>query len=323
MNRIDRISAILIQLQSRRVVKAQDIAERFQISLRTVYRDIRTLEQAGIPLIGEAGIGYSLLEGFRLPPVMFTPEEAIAFLTAEKLVAKLTDGPNSKNYSSAMYKIRAVLNRPEKDLLDSIDDRIEVLSRPGNSNLQPDLHLLQPILKSVDKGKVLSIKYHSNYKQEETDRLVEPMGIFFADQYWHMIGWCRMRNDYRDFRLDRIIEIVETSLSFENTHPGIMEYLQNRKVSADTVKDDLELIVIKIDRSKAFWLNTQKYYYGFISQKDQEEYLELTFLSSYIKSFARWYLMFADCAFIVESQALKKEVRLMLELISKRLSDTL
>lgn len=70
---------------------------------------------------------------------------------------------------------------------------------------QPDLQLLQPILKSVDKGKVLSIKYHFNYKQERTDRLVEPIGIFYADQYWHLIAWCRMRKDYRDFRLDRII----------------------------------------------------------------------------------------------------------------------
>jgi predicted DNA-binding transcriptional regulator YafY len=86
MNRIDRISAILIQLQTRRVVKASDIAERFNISLRTVYRDVRSLEEAGVPIIGEAGVGYSLVDGYRLPPIMFTREEATAFLTAEKFV---------------------------------------------------------------------------------------------------------------------------------------------------------------------------------------------------------------------------------------------
>ena len=98
MNRLDRISAILIQLQSRRVVKAADIADRFNISLRTVYRDIRSLEEAGIPLIGEAGVGYSLADGYRLPPVMFTREEATAFLTAEKFIEKLpnTDRGNTK-----------------------------------------------------------------------------------------------------------------------------------------------------------------------------------------------------------------------------------
>ena len=114
MNRIDRVTAILIHLQSRRVVKAQEIAERFGISLRTVYRDIRTLEAAGIPLLGEAGVGYSIMEGYRLPPVMFTKEEATAFLTAEKLIEKLTDTSTEESYKSAMYKIKAVLNAAEK-----------------------------------------------------------------------------------------------------------------------------------------------------------------------------------------------------------------
>src|ERR1700744_290095 len=126
MNRIDRISAILIQLQSRRVVKAGDIAERFNISLRTVYRDIRTLEEAGIPLIGEAGVGYSIMDGSRLPPVMFTKEEATAFLTAEKFVEKMTDTSTDTHYKSAMYKVRAILRSTEKDLLENMDGNIEV-----------------------------------------------------------------------------------------------------------------------------------------------------------------------------------------------------
>src|SRR3982751_1298886 len=127
MNRIDRISAILIQLQSRRVVKASDIAERFNISLRTVYRDVKTLEEAGIPIIGEAGVGYSIMDGYRLPPIMFTREEATAFLTAEKFVDKLTDESTAAQHRSAMYKIRAILKTSEKDLLESMDNNIEVL----------------------------------------------------------------------------------------------------------------------------------------------------------------------------------------------------
>src|SRR5882762_2366702 len=118
MNRIDRISAILIQLQSRRVTKAQDIADRFAISLRTVYRDVKALEEAGIPIIGEAGVGYSIMDGYRLPPVMFTQEEAIAFLTAEKFVEKLTDASTTEHHKSAMYKVRAILKTTEKDMLE-------------------------------------------------------------------------------------------------------------------------------------------------------------------------------------------------------------
>ena len=91
MKRFNRVIAILIQLQSRKIVKAKDIADRFKISIRTVYRDIQTLEEAGVPIASESGIGYSLMEGYRLPPVMFTNTEAIAFITAEKLIEKFTD----------------------------------------------------------------------------------------------------------------------------------------------------------------------------------------------------------------------------------------
>ena len=131
MNRIDRVTAILIQLQSKKIVKAQEIASRFSISLRTVYRDIKTLEEAGIPIAGEAGVGYSIMEGYRLPPVMFTKEEAIAFLTAEKMVEKLTDTSSGRYYREAMYKIRSVLRYTEKDLLEDMSE----LHRSGGEPL--------------------------------------------------------------------------------------------------------------------------------------------------------------------------------------------
>src|SRR5476651_2141904 len=151
MNRIDRISAILIQLQSRRVVKAGDIAERFGISLRTVYRDVKTLEEAGIPIIGEAGVGYSIMDGYRLPPVMFTKEEATAFLTAEKFMEKLTDAITEESYKSAMYKVRAVLRTTDKDYLEQIDQRIAVLKSRRSGNSRPGINPIQNILKGISE----------------------------------------------------------------------------------------------------------------------------------------------------------------------------
>src|ERR1700744_2084039 len=142
MNRIDRISAILIQLQSRRVVKAADIAERFNISLRTVYRDVKTLEEAGIPLIGEAGVGCSIMDGYRLPPIMFTKEEATVFLTAEKLIEKMTDTLTEESYKSGMSKVKAVLHATEKDYLENMGEHIEVLNSP---DLPKHINLHNPI----------------------------------------------------------------------------------------------------------------------------------------------------------------------------------
>ncbi len=318
MNRIDRISAILIHLQSRKVVKAQDIADRFDISLRTVYRDIRTLEQAGIPLIGEAGLGYSLVDGYHLPPVMFSLEEALAFLTAEKLVAQLTDGPNADNYSSAMYKIKAVLDQDKKDLLQNIGDHIEVFRRVGDNGIQPDLNLMQPILKSVDQRKVLEIKYHARYNQQKTERLVEPLGVFYSDNSWHLIAFCRLRNDYRDFRFDRISCMELTDTDFSKEHQTLKEYLARYDVESPE-NQNLPLVVMRIRKDKAYWLDNQKYHQGFISQTEEGEEIEMNFLSSSLHGFARWFMMFGDCAEIIQPEALKEEVRKLIVSVSMKI----
>ena len=152
MNRIDRLSAILIQLQSRRLVKAQQIADKFSISLRTVYRDVHALQEAGVPVIGEAGTGYSLMEGYKLPPVMFNADEATALLTAAKLMQSKTDASSSRYYTSALDKIKAVLRLAEKDHIEEIDEHIAVVQHPAIRYEPPeDLHL-QSILKAISKN---------------------------------------------------------------------------------------------------------------------------------------------------------------------------
>jgi predicted DNA-binding transcriptional regulator YafY len=302
------------------VVKAQDIADRFAISLRTVYRDIRTLEQAGIPLVGEAGMGYSLVDGYRLPPVMFSPEEALAFLTAEKLVAQLTDGPNAVNYSSAMYKIKAVLDQDKKDLLQNIGDHIEVFKRRGDGGIQPDLNLLQPVLKSIDQRKVLEIQYHARYNQQKTKRLVEPLGVFYSDNSWHLIAFCRMRNDYRDFRFDRIFSMELTALDFSKEHQTLKEYLARYDVES-AEHQNMPLVIIKVRKDKAYWLDNQKYYQGFISQTEDGDDMEMSFLSSSLYGFARWFMMFGDHATIVQPEALKEEVRKLILAVSEKIGE--
>lgn len=318
MNRIDRISAILIHLQSRKVVKAQDIADRFAISLRTVYRDIRTLEQAGIPLMGEAGLGYSLVEGYRLPPIMFSPEEALAFLTAEKLVAQLTDGPNAVNYSSAMYKIKAVLDQDKKDLLQNIGDHIEVFKRPGDGGIQPNLNLLQAVLKSIDQRKVLEIKYHARYNQQKTERFIEPLGVFYSDNCWHLIAFCRMRDDYRDFRFDRIFSMDLTEMDFCKEHQTLKEYLARYDLDSPQ-RSKLPLVKMRINKEKAYWLGNQKYHQGFISETEENGQVEMSFLSSSLHGFARWFMMFGDQAEIIQPEALKAEVRKLILAVSNNM----
>jgi len=311
LNRIDRISAILIHLQSRKIVKAQDIADRFEISLRTVYRDIKTLEEAGIPLISEAGVGYSIMEGYRLPPVMFTREEATAFITAEKLVESLTDAANSSHYQSAMYKIKSVLRSAEKEFITSVDDRIAVLKAKRPPHVKSDIYPLQTTLKAISEKKILKLKYFAYYKQEHTERCIEPVGVFYLDNYWHLIAWCKMRNDYRDFRFDRITELVITDQNYEDKHPSLKSYMEEMYHD-----NQLTEIVIHVNLFAARHLGEQKYYHGFTEEKETENGIEMTFLTSSLEGFARWYLMFADYAQIIQPQHLKDRVRSIIQKIS-------
>lgn len=302
MNRIDRVSAILIQLQSRRVVKASDIADRFGISLRTVYRDVKTLEEAGIPIIGEAGVGYSIMDGYRLPPVMFTREEATAFLTAEKFVEKMTDASTMEHHKSAMYKIRAILKTTEKNLLEDIDNKIEVFKSRFHTNVNNSDHI-QPLLNGIGQKKVIQIDYFAYHSQEHTKRAIEPIGIFFKDSYWHLIAFCRMRNDYRDFRIDRINKVAVTETTFNSKHPTLKEYIKQ------TAKEqELDLVIIRVDKSIYAHIDYQKYYSGFVSEKKVGDQIEMTFLTASMEGFARWFMMFGDNAEIISPDSLKERV---------------
>ncbi len=313
MNRIDRVSAILIQLQSKRIVKAQDIADRFNISLRTVYRDIRTLEEAGIPLVGETGIGYSIMDGYRLPPVMFTIDEATAFLTAEKLVEKLTDTSTDESYKSAMYKIKSVLRSTEKEYLETIDHHIEVIDNPYLPKERTSHNSLQPILKSIAEKKVLSIHYFANHSQEKTARDIEPIGIFYYGSYWHLIAFCQLRKDYRDFRIDRINQMTYTPLPFKKEHPSLKAYLKQV-----TKEKELQQVVMLVDKDTVKYFGEQKYYNGFVSQRETKNQIEMTFLTCSMEGFARWYMMFGDSAEIISPDNLKQTIKKMATAIAKK-----
>lgn len=313
MNRFNRVTAIFIQLQSKKIVRAKDIADRFNVSLRTVYRDIQTLVEAGVPISSEAGVGYSLIDGYRLPPVMFTKEEVTAFLTAEKLIEKFTDNSIDSNFKSGMIKIRAILKSTEKEMLESIEENIEVLNRkprlenPGNSNY------IQKLIESISERKSLNIRYHTFYSNEIKDRNIEPIGIFFSNGYWHTIAFCELRQDYRDFRLDRILSISKRDVIFKKKHPSIKTYL-----SKITKEQNLETIVINVDKGVAQFLIEQKYYNGFVSEKFIGEKVQMIFLTSSMEYFVRWFLMFADKADIVSPDSLKTMLSKKLSEIKKR-----
>lgn len=314
MNRINRVTAILIQLQSKRVVKAQEIADRFSISLRTVYRDIKTLDEAGIPILGEAGIGYSIMEGYRLPPIMFTKEEATAFLTAEKLVEKLTDTSTRETYQAAMFKIKSVLRLTERDHLENMEQYIEVIDSPYFSKTKNETAYLQNILQAISARSVINIDYFAEHSQQKTNRNIEPIGIFFMGRYWYLIAFCTLRKDYRNFRVDHIKYLSITTIHFEKEHPALRSFLS--KVSKEK---ELHTIVIQVERPAIKYLGEQKFYNGFVSQKEVSDAIEMTFITESLEGFARWYMLFGERADIISPKKLTAIVKKNLEALSKKI----
>ncbi|KQS28199.1 YafY family protein [Dyadobacter sp. Leaf189] len=313
MNRFDRITAILIQLQSRKIVKAQDLAERFEISLRTVYRDINSLAEAGVPIIGEAGVGYSIMDGYRLPPVMFTKEEARTFITAEKLMEKFTDFSTQSQYQSAMFKVKAVLRSSDKSMVENLENHIEV-RKNHHAFHKPNSNTLDVLLKSISEKKIARINYNAINSDDPMERIVEPVGVYHENSYWYTIAYCHLRNDYRNFRSDRILNCELTDRSFEHKHAPLKDFLEETYNHAD-----LRLVRIRMDRKIARYIREQRAYYGFVSETIKDDEVEMSFLTPTLEGFARWYLMIAPNARILEPVSLKNTIRGLVAKISENL----
>ena len=211
MNRIDRLVAILIYMQGRRVTRAEDIAEEFATSIRTVYRDIAALAEAGVPIVGEAGVGYSIMRGYHLPPVHFTTEEATALITAGMLMDRFADSSLMSSMDSALAKIRAVLPPDHQDHVARLERSMSLPSTVRQSQ-SANLFVIQ---KALADRTVLRIAYRGAGAAEASRREIEPLGLTYYADRWHLIAWCRSRQDYRDFRTDRIQAISSFSERFQ------------------------------------------------------------------------------------------------------------
>lgn len=220
--RLSRLTAILTQLQSKRIVTAKLLAEKHNVSLRTIYRDIRTLEKSGIPIVTEEGKGYSIMEGYHLPPVLFTEEEANALITIEQLTIKNKDLSLVKNTTSALEKIKAILRYSQKGNADMLAERIYF---GGNNNEEKTSNNLMQIQSAITQYKVLTMGYLSS-EDKLTNRSIEPFAIYSIHGDFLLIAFCRLRSDFRHFRLDYIQSLSTEKELFSPHKMTIKEYFE-------------------------------------------------------------------------------------------------
>jgi predicted DNA-binding transcriptional regulator YafY len=305
MNRIERLHAITTALQSKRIVKADELAKLFSTSVRTIYRDIRALEHGGVPIGAEAGVGYFITEGYHLPPVMFTKEEARALLMADKVMEKITDPSISRAFGTAVTKVRAVLNAESKDELEGLEDRILVNPFPLNSP-EPSSQVLEQLKEAIIHNRVVEVSYISNYKGETTERRVEPIGLVYYSNHWHLIGFCQLRQDYRDFRTDRMARVKLSAECYKpNRHPSLKEYTE--KLIQGT---ELHQVEIKVHSNIIRYIGDSKYAMGLVQERIEGDHHYMLFATISLDYFARWLLMMLEKVEVLQPQQLKDKLKM-------------
>jgi predicted DNA-binding transcriptional regulator YafY len=305
MNRFDRIVAILIQLQTRRVVSGPALAAQFGVSVRTIYRDIRTLELAGVPLFGEPNVGYSLAEGYRLPPVMFTREEAAALLTAEKLAARLTDAPTAQLSTTAMNKLRAVLRRADRDYLNKLTPHIQVVRHASHSH---ESTVYQQLVAAVATQQVAHIQYQAMPADPASTRDIEPIGLYLT-QHWHVVAYCRLRQAFRNFRLDRIQHLAFSTEFFAPRPETLQQYWATQASQWQREKVVVRLQLADTPANLVQRLHDTKRQYGWAHEQTLPDgQVEMTLYLGSLPYLAAWLLPYAGAVTVVEPPALREHL---------------
>jgi|SRR5699024_5114963 len=310
MNRTDRLTAMIIYLQGHQRVTVQKMAERYDISERTVYRDLQALQEAGVPIGSEEGKGYFIVKGYHLPPVMFDKNEASALLAGERLMEKWEDTKLSRSYSAALDKIRSVLRSREKEYIETLDQHIKTFSYSDERNIETDERVFSFLQDAIVNQEVVHLSYYSPYNDQHTRRDVEPLGLLLRDNFWYLAGWCRLRTDYRMFRVDRIENYKKSAAQLPASPKHTLKEFSEQSFFEE---QELQEVTVTFDEEMVRYLGDQKYYRGWVSEETVDGGVKMTFLTSSIAYFARWLLMWGDGIEVIAPPNLQKKVQSLSE----------
>lgn len=220
MNKTERLLAIVMELQRKELLTADELAEVLGVSARTIYRDMQALSEAGVPIIGETGLGYSLMEGYFLPPIRFSVEEAVSLLLGAEFIEKRFDPAFRTSARSSRRKIEAILSLSIRDETNRIQKDIHLLQRDGLANLSREKVNLGIIREAMLKGKKVRFIYRNRVAGSDGERVnartVSPFGLAHDEQNgWLLVAFCDLREDIRHFRVSRISDPTVTDDVFQ------------------------------------------------------------------------------------------------------------
>ena len=222
--RLSRLTSILLKLQARSFVSVKDLSKEYELSTRTIYRDLLSLEQAGVPIVSVGNNRFALIEGYNIPPVMFTEAEANALIIAEKLIDKTKDDSLISAFRKATDKVKSVLKDIEKQKANFLSERTIIGKNWNNRRTSSFLSEIQQSLTNLD---LLQIEYQKEPGSSITKRTIEPFAIYHnTSENWVLIAWCRLRKAFRNFRIDRILTLRKLDEKFKPHKITLDEYVE-------------------------------------------------------------------------------------------------
>lgn len=301
--KFNRILQLFFILQSKSIVSIEEVERRFEISRRTIYRDLKELESAGVPIVYEQGVGYSIIEGYRILPSRFTENEVLSLMIAEKIMLQHETEFIKRNFESALAKVKSSFQLQQKNVLGELEDKLYV-NKITSEYLPNVINLL---LESTISKLVIDISYIKSTDIHQELRRVESIGLFYEAGFWYVLAFCHLRNGYRNFRLDRIKQIHLTSDTFTREHLSI-DKIRNLPSEKDIIK-----ITIKADRKPSHYLFWERQTFGFTSEEFFDNYVIMHFdCAVHPTSFVRWFMKFADFGEIVSPTVLQTELHVIL-----------
>ncbi|MBY0374227.1 MAG: YafY family transcriptional regulator [Bryobacteraceae bacterium] len=303
MNRTDRLLGILLELQRHKRVRAEDLAARFETSKRTIYRDIQALSETGVPIAAQAGLGYSLVEGYFLPPVSFSRDEAIMLVLGANFMAGNFEPPYDEAARTAVAKIEAVLEPKTREQVESFRDSI--FFAPHSPPVGHLARTVIPQLRSaVLERRRIEFTYHTRFRgsgrSEQRQRQADPYAMVNFGPTWYLIAYCHLREDLRSFRADRLSDLRLLDQRFERPagfRPREEDDLPSRTIEAKVL----------FDREAAPWVRESMSYYA-TAVEDTKPGLLVTLRVRVEDEILHWILSWGSRARVLAPESLRQRL---------------
>ncbi|PZD96502.1 YafY family transcriptional regulator [Paenibacillus sambharensis] len=314
MNKTDRLLAIVLELQRSKVLRAEDLAAKFETSVRTIYRDIQALSEAGVSVIGAPGQGYSIMEGYFLPPVSFTVEEAVTLLIGTDFIEQWFDAHYGSKSRASRGKIEAILPEPIRGEAERIRSSFRLLTTAEEAERLQEKDYLNVIRQAILEERKIRFRYSKRIAEADGNRhsvrTAAPYGLVLVRGSWILIAWCELREELRHFRLSRMTELIELEAKF--TLPA------DFRLDAYKPPDDRNVrvrvwvepdLADKVREANSFYTETIE---------EQPEGLLMTFRVRQPEELLQWVLGWGSGVVVLEPESFRSRVRDELKKVLKR-----